>query len=93
MEDVYIVAKSQGQNAVMSLTSNLQTSSEKDTKENLNQGYNYRDKGNYNVSYARSPFRNIQYAYDSTNNEDKKESSRTDKIIAWSIGGFVFCCL
>ena len=91
MEDVYIVAKSQGQNAAMSLTANLQTSSEKDTKGNLSQGYNYRDKGNYNVSYARSSFRNIQYAYDSTNNEDKKESSRTDEIIAWSIGGFVVC--
>ena len=71
MEDVYIVAESQGQNAVMSLTANLLTSSGRDIGEKMNQG----NESNYNTSYKKHISRNTCYPCQSRNNDSDEDES------------------
>ena len=73
MEDVYIVAKSQGLNAVMSMTIRLQTSAKEDERGNLKQGNKNGDESYYNISSKRSPLRNTQYSTSSSSNNDDSE--------------------
>ena len=73
MEDVYIVVKSQGQNAVMSMTISLQTSAKEDERGNLKQGNKNGDESYYNISSKRSPLRNTQYSTSSSSNNDDSE--------------------
>ena len=73
MENVYIVAKSQGQNAVMSMTISLQTSVKEDERGNLSQENKNGDESYYNISSKRSPLRNTQYSTSSSSNNDDSE--------------------
>ena len=73
MEDVYIVVKSQGQNAKMSMTISLQTSVKEDERGNLSQENKNGDESYYNISSKRSPLRNTQYSTSSSSNNDDSE--------------------
>ena len=78
MEDVYIVVKSQGQNAKMSMTISLQTSAKDDEKGNLSQGNKNGDESYYNISSKRSPIRNTYYSGRSSSNNDDDDDEDSE---------------
>ena len=101
MEDVYIVVKSQGQNAVMSMTISLQTSVKEDERGNLSQGNKNGDESYYNISSKRSPLRNTRGGCPSCHNNDNDndtEGSSSHPAIGISVAIFILliiigCCI
>ena len=58
MEDVFIVAKSQGKNAIMSLIASVRTSLKGNERGSLSKENNYGENSNYNSSSKENPLRN-----------------------------------
>ena len=72
--DVYLVAKSEGQNAHVSLLVSIQTSLGSDKKESLNIKSNYGDDKTYNSNDSGNSIRNASYSYRSLNDDSSDDS-------------------